>query len=253
MNEKIRPSSGASPDRLGSYLAAAVGASTLAATADAAIVNLDLSALSGPNAGLASGAASSISLQGLDARLTGTLHTFNAKIDGADIHTGLGGSGVDIVNSDYIYARPQKFSAGSTIDGNSSYFSSYHRYTVFRFENRGYYYPPYTYNDIFYPGSWYDGATYTSPDFGAGSFLGFRSNGHYGWLEVTWNSSTQVFQILGGAFEDVAGVGIQAGAVAAVPEPAGVLGTLSLLAGGAFVRRRKLPATKSYTASMPAH
>lgn len=242
MNQKIRQSSRAHSDRLGSYLAAAVGASTLAATSDAAIVNLDFSALSGPNAGLASDAEGSISLQGLDARLTGTLHTFNAKVFGSNIYTGLAGSGVDIVNSDYIYAMPQRFSAGSTIDGNASYFLGDHRYSVFRFEYRGYYYEPYTNEGNYYPGYWEGGDTYTSPNFGADSFLGFRSNGHYGWLEVTWNSSTQVFEILGGAFEDVAGVGIEAGAVASVPEPASVLGTIGLLAGGAFVRRRKLAA-----------
>lgn len=242
MNQKISQSSRAHSDRLGSYLAAAVGASTLAATSDAAIVNLDLSAWSGPNAGLASDAEGSISLQGLDARLTGTLHTFNAKLFGNNIYTGLAGSGVEIVNSDYTYARPTRFNAGSTIDGDASYFLISHSYAVFRLEDRGYYYPSHTSNDTFYDGYWYNGYTYTSPNFGADSFLGFRSNGHYGWLEVTWNSSTQVFEILGGAFEDVAGVGIEAGAVASVPEPASVLGTIGLLAGGVFVRRRKLAA-----------
>lgn len=88
----------------------------------------------------------------------------------------------------------------------------------------------------------YDGDN-TSPNFGSDSFMGFRSsNGHYGWLEVTWDYTTGDFEILGGAFEDVAGVGIEAGAVAAVPEPASVLGTLGLLSAGAFVRRRKVAA-----------
>jgi hypothetical protein len=117
-----------------------------------------------------------------------------------------------------------------------------HRYAVFRFENRGCYYEPYTCEGVFFPGCWEGGSAYTSPNFGAGSFLGFCSGGQYGWLEVTWNSSTQVFEILGGAFEAVAGVGIEAGAVAVVPEPASVLGTIGLLAGGAFVRRRKMAA-----------
>ena len=241
IHQDPRSAAGVPADRLGNYLAAAVGAGTLAATADAAIVNLDFSAFSGPNAGLTSGGSGQISLQALDARLTGTLETFNAKNDGYHIFTGLsGGSGAQIVNLNYSYARPRNFSAGSTIDGDASYFASYRNYTVFRFEFRGYYYPPYSYGGNDYPGRWYGGSTYTSPNFGAGSFLGFRSgNGHYGWLEVTWNSSTQVFEILGGAFEDVAGVGIQAGAVAAVPEPAGAFGTLGLLAAGAFVRRRR--------------
>jgi hypothetical protein len=77
MNPTI-PTPGA--DHLGTYLTAALGFSTPAATSDAAIVNLDFSAFSGPNAGLASGASGATSLQDLDARPTGTLHTFNAKI-----------------------------------------------------------------------------------------------------------------------------------------------------------------------------
>lgn len=46
--------------------------------------------------------------------------------------------------------------------------------------------------------------------------------------------------MISGAINTTAGESIQAGqTVAAVPEPAGVLGTLGLLAGGTFFRRRK--------------
>ena len=78
-----------------------------------------------------------------------------------------------------------------------------------------------------------------SAAFGPGSYLGFRSaNGYSGRLEVTW-PPTLMFEILSGAFEGVTGVGIEAGAVAAVPEPTGALGTLGLLPAGMFIRRRK--------------
>ena len=69
--------------------------------------------------------------------------------------------------------------------------------------------------------------------------MGFRSgNGHYGYLEVTWTSATDTFQILSGAYESVAGVGITAGA-APVPEPSTAVLSLGALAAGAFIRRRK--------------
>jgi hypothetical protein len=83
-----------------------------------------------------------------------------------------------------------------------------------------------------------------SPDFGLGSYMGFQtSQGNYGWLEVTWTASSQQFQILSGAYESEAGVGIRAGAggpgPAAVPEP-GTWAAAALLAGGAaFMRWRK--------------
>jgi len=59
---------------------------------------------------------------------------------------------------------------------------------------------------------------------------------------VTWDAVNDNFEILSGAYEVVAGVAIQAGAVAAVPEPASARSTLGLLSGGMFFRRRKLAA-----------
>jgi len=82
-----------------------------------------------------------------------------------------------------------------------------------------------------------------SPNFGSGSYMGFRTaQNNYGWLEVTWDSASQDFRIFSGAYEDQAGVAILAGAgpgPAAVPEP-GTWAASALLAGGAaFVRWRK--------------
>ena len=116
------------------------------------------------------------------------------------------------------YASPKNFSSGDLIDVTAS-FSAVKAYSIF---------------GLF-------GAV--SPDFGAGSFMGFRSgNGHYGYLEVTWTSATDTFQILSGAYESVAGVGITAGA-APVPEPSTAVLSLGALAAGAFIRRRLMPPT----------
>ena len=69
--------------------------------------------------------------------------------------------------------------------------------------------------------------------------MGFRSaNGYYGYLEVTWESATNTFEVLSGAYEDQVGVGILAGA-AAVPEPSTAMLSLGALAAGACIRRRK--------------
>jgi hypothetical protein len=84
----------------------------------------------------------------------------------------------------------------------------------------------------------------SSPDFGAGSYMGFRTDqGNYGWLEVTWTSTSLQFQILSGAYENVAGVAILAGDTGAGPAPIPEPGTwvaMAVFAGGAaFARWRK--------------
>ena len=75
--------------------------------------------------------------------------------------------------------------------------------------------------------------------------MGFRTDqGNYGWLEVTWDPTTKEFEILSGAYESDAGVAIAAGdtgggGVSAIPETSSVLGLAGLVAGSAFLRRRK--------------
>ena len=84
-----------------------------------------------------------------------------------------------------------------------------------------------------------------SPNFGADSYLGFRTaQGNYGWMEATWNGTD--FQFYSAAYEDVVGASIVAGATGsvAVPEidPNGLASALSLVMGSAAMleqRRRK--------------
>lgn len=200
---------------LGTYVNAAVGISGLAATADAAIVQLDVTSISGTNAGVANGTSTSVSLSSLGSELSGSLQIKNQFFGYVGLH---GGDGASIAVEGTVPARPTDFAANALIDANTTFTTGK------------------------YPALFKTGSSF-SPDFGPGSYMGFKSgNGHYGWLEVTWDSASGNFEILSGAYEDVAGVGIQAGAVAAVPEPTGALGTLGLLSAGMFLRRRKLAA-----------
>ena len=199
--------------RLGTYLTITVGAGTLAGTADAAIVNLDIGPsgldIGGVNGGVVGGVKKTISPFPGGGKLN-LYHDVGYK--------GLGGDNNLRFAYNGSWASPRKFAANAVIDNSADWTGSY-KYTVFQY------------------------GAYESPDFGPNSFMGFETaNGNYGWLEVTWDSATYNFEILSGAYEDLPGVAIQAGAMAAVPEPASVLGTIGLLAGGAFVRRRKVAA-----------
>jgi len=88
--------------------------------------------------------------------------------------------------------------------------------------------------------------TISSPIFGAGSYMGFKTTqNNYGWLEVTWTpsslSSSEQFQILSGAYESRPNVAVLAGASAPIPEP-GTWAAMAIFAGGAAFagwRRRK--------------
>ncbi len=81
--------------------------------------------------------------------------------------------------------------------------------------------------------------------FGPGSYFAMRvyngSDWLYGYLEVTWDSTTNEFNILSGAYESTAGVGILAGATAgggAVPMP-GAAGLAACGLLGLSRRRRR--------------
>jgi hypothetical protein len=200
--------------RLGTYLTITVGAGTLAGTADAAIVNLDIGPsgldIDGVNGGVVDGVRKVINPFPGGGVLV-LYHEENQK--------GLDGAGGLYFAYNGEYASPRNFAANAVIGDSVPLWTGNYGYVVFQYKSQ------------------------ESPDFGPNSFMGFRTaNGNYGWLEVTWDSATDEFEILSGAYEDVPGVAIQAGAIAAVPEPASAFGTIGLLAGGAFVRRRKVVA-----------
>jgi hypothetical protein len=98
-----------------------------------------------------------------------------------------------------------------------------------------------------YPKSLFKQFSTESPDFGSGSYMGFKTaQGNYGWLEVTWAGATDTFQVYSGAYESAANVAIAAGDTgggsAAVPEPAQVASSLLLLAlgsAGVAIQRRR--------------
>jgi hypothetical protein len=208
--------------RLGVYLAAGLGVSGAAmSTSEAALItiNIDPSGfdIGGVNAGLAdgnyrtiydfpfTGAGSMDVMNGIGGgRIWGL---FSMAGDGVGLSFAAGGSP----------ASPFNFSLGASIGSSATW----------RKGNQ----------------SEFQNITSVSPDFGPGSYMGFKtSQGNYGWLEVTWDSASQDFQIFSGAYEDQVGVAILAGAgagPAAVPEP-GTWAAAALLAGGAaFVRWRK--------------
>jgi len=140
-------------------------------------------------------------------------------LDNFDGFRGLSGENGLLFATGTGFATPVNFSRGATIGSGSTY--SPGSFSVFEHFNGG-----------------------SVSDFGAGSYMGFRTaQNNYGWLEVTWTASLGQFQILSGAYESVADVGIRAGAggpgPAAVPEP-GTWAAAALLAGGAgFMRWRK--------------
>jgi len=84
---------------------------------------------------------------------------------------------------------------------------------------------------------------------GAGSYLGFRARTSnlsndwtYGYFQVTWNSTSQNFQIFSGAYESTVNTPI----TVPVPEPTGVaLAGIGALALGAGAIRRSRKARKA--------
>jgi len=210
--------------RLAGYLAVGIAGSALSSgDAEAAVVSIDVGAtgfnLLGTNAGL-----SAPGIRGVgNFPITGPAFVIKNVWGGTT--TGLYGtfSGSNVlqfaqIGIPFSRADPKNFSASASIDSSSSFdFDS----TYFR-----------TYN-----GGWQ-----TSADFGAGSYMGFRfsTNGgtdwNYGYLEITWNSTTRNFQIFSAAYESTANTGILAGGAAPVPGAGGLM-ALMALGGGAFRRR----------------
>lgn len=205
-----------SASRLTGYLAAGVGAGIVGtAPAEAGIVQIDI----GP---------SGFNIGGINGGVTAGTYatTSNFPLAGAGslwLANGAQGSafwGVSGVNSlefaaSTTDASPTKFTAGQTISGSAAFQQSYYK-TAFRIS-----------------------PTLASPDFGAGSYMGFRTaQNNYGWLEVTWGAASNQFQILSGAYESVANTPIT---TPAVPEPTTIAltGVAALALGAGAIRRAR--------------
>ncbi|MFM7134032.1 MAG: hypothetical protein ACKO0W_06930 [Planctomycetota bacterium] len=196
---------------------AALLACSLAATTEsnAAIQRLNLGPsgfnVLGVNAGLAPNSARSMNLP-----FVGCVMQMYSGYYG---YTGLVGDGYLSFAVTGGRASPRNFASGASIDG-TALFASYATQSLFSYFVVNYY------DDV-------------SPNFNAGSFMGFRfstdlgTTFNYGWLEVLWDGTD--WEILAGAYESTAGVAIRAGAVP-LPGAAG-LAACGLL--GLSRRRRR--------------
>jgi hypothetical protein len=191
-------------------LVALLGVGLLGGVSKAAVVDINLTGYTGDNGGAAVGGFAQINpfvlsgtrlliFNGFD-----SLQNFGLVVD--DGIAGIAATGTD------IFAEPIKFTAGATIGGSSTYSST--TSTVFSTLVR------------------------TVGDFGANSFLGFRTSaGQYGYIEVTWTASTNTFRLISAAYESTPGVAIQTpGGQAPVPEPASAM-IASLFLGGVALKR----------------
>jgi hypothetical protein len=223
------------PSRLAAYLATGIGAGLVAMPmAEAAIVTIDITTngfgIDGPNAGLTGGSnykyAPDFPISG-----AGKLFASNYPNDkGIRGFNGLSFACGAALASPINFAFDQSIGSSfswSQFNSNKNYFR-----TVL------------------------GQAVINSPDFGSGSYMGFKTaQGNFGWLEVTWAGATGAFRIYSGAYESDAGVAILAGdtggGTSAVPEPGQVASSLLLLAlGSAGVAIQRQRAKKKQAAAL---
>jgi hypothetical protein len=206
--------------RLGAYLATGIGASTVAiSNSDAAVVNINIGSsgfnIDGINAGLSS--STRVNVFNFPANGGGGVYVWNFDVWNSSRTVGLSGyAGLQFAINGGA-TSPRNFAVNSSIDSSASFMADSY-YTSFSIN--------------------YSGTPYNSPNFGPGSYMGFKTaTNNYGWLEVTWDSKTSQFQILSGAYESTPGTAILAGATAPIPEASSSL--LALVAGGAALTRRR--------------
>lgn len=190
-----------------------------ASGADAAIVSIDVGAsgfnIGGTNGGVASGSQAGVA----NFPVTGPSISIWNGGNGWRGLTGVltaGGGAVQFALTTVAFASPRNVSGGQAIDSSATWASAGQQsYRLFRGGG-------------------------TSANFVPGSSMGFRfttdsgANWNYGYLEVTWTSSTSTFQILSGAYESTVGAAIIA--PSAVPGGAGLVACGAL---GAMRRRRR--------------
>jgi hypothetical protein len=222
---------------LAAYLAAGVGLAGIASTADAAIVNINITDtrgdgntttddnISGVNGGLTAGVQKNI-LNWLGAGVsTSAIQLWNQSYNGSYFYHGIanginnGTTVMEFALQQLSNASPRNFAAGATVDSTGIWSASRSR-SVFEY--------------------YYRGIRKVSPNFTAGSYMGFRfgngTNYNYGWLEVTWDSTgTGQWQILSGAYESTINTAIVIpSANVPAPSPASLL---ALIVGGAALRQ----------------
>jgi hypothetical protein len=223
LNQKKAQKSG-SRYRLEAYLAAGLGSFGLGSSAEAGIVVIDLTKagrdsenITGPNAGLNPGSTNRVYGFFMPGG-SNSFEIYNSFFGrwGFDANDGLQFGLIPTANP--RTATPMPFSAGAQIGSSTSTFwSETNVYTQFRA------------NGAF------------SQAFGANTYMAMRSqigsDNYYGWMEVTWNPTTNVFQILSAAYENTPNTMIKAGdtGAAPVPEPASSA-VVALLMGGAALR-----------------
>ena len=209
-------------NRLAAYLATGIGAGLVATpAADAAIVLIDITSfgLDGPNAGVSYG--SSTDKPNFPISGGWPLAVCNSSL-GMGFYgriNALGPTDIRFV-AGFAPATPVNFTLNQSISSSANWAG--------------------------YPDSLFMYFGTESPDFGSGSYMGFKTaQGNLGWLEVTWSGATDTFQVYSAAYESVAGVAILAGDTggsAAVPEPGQVASSLLLLAlgsAGVAIQRRR--------------
>ena len=211
------------------FASACLALSLAAATAPAAVIQINSISgitLGAANGGLADGGAVNITLVPGGGSTTLRNNAYNQTgLMETQYQPAMNDFGMDFpatlalefALSSNSYASPYHFGAGATIDSSALW----------------------TYSAI--ENSEFKTTTYPlSPDFGANSYIGFRSGAegsyNYGYLEVTWSGATQTFTIDGGAYESTPNVAITTPQV--VPEPT-TLGLLTLGSGAMLLLRRR--------------